>query len=112
MKRSLIAVAIGTLFAAPAFADYETGLKRNEIQPGVTYGEAAEVDKSRGKVRAELKRAGPQAAERTRENLGLDPEVEQSADKTRAQVRSEVAEAYRKGELIENAELGETPPRM
>jgi len=39
MKRSLIAVAIGTLFAAPAFADYETGLKPNEIHPGVTYGQ-------------------------------------------------------------------------
>jgi hypothetical protein len=120
MTRSLIAVASGTLFAAPACADYETGLKPNEIHPGVTYGQvdvttnkAPAAEKSRAEVRAEFKASGSELTERHKENVGLDPEVDSSGSmKTRAQVRADVRQAYREGELIENAELGEAPPRM
>lgn len=119
MKRSLITLAIGTLFAAPAFADYETGLQPNEIHPGVTYGEidlfartqaAPTADKSRMEVRSSLKQ-GETAFQKLHQarldRTAQPPQLQQPAEKTRAQVRAEVVELYRDGELIaDNAELG------
>lgn len=117
MKRSLITLAIGTLFAAPAFADYETGLKPNEIHPGVTYGQidvfgrsAPEADKSRMQVRAEVKTTKQVTTKLHQTNLDRTAQpltLQQPAEKTRAEVRAEVVELYRDGELIaDNAELG------
>lgn len=117
MKRSLITLAIGTLFAAPAFADYETGLKPNEIHPGVTYGQidvfgeaAPTADKSRMEVRSSVKQGETafQKLHRARlDRTAQPPQLRQPAAKTRAQVRAEVVELYRDGELIaDNAELG------
>lgn len=117
MKRSLITLAIGSLFAAPAFADYETGLKPNEIHPGVTYGQmdifgrsAPTADKSRMQVRSNLREGETafQKLHRARlDRTAQPPQLQQPADKTRAQVRAEVVELYRSGELIaDNAELG------
>ena len=124
MKRSLITLAIGTLFAAPAFANYEagnyeTGLKLGEIQPGVEYGEinlftenwrAPSADKSRMQVRSSVKEGETafQKLHRARlDRAAQPPQLQQPAEKTRAEVRAEVVELYRNGELIaDNAELG------
>lgn len=124
MKRSLITLAIGTLFAAPAFANYEagnyeTGLKPGEIQPGVEYGEinlfaknwrAPSADKSRMQVREDLaegKTSFQKLHAARLDRAAQPPQLRQPAAKTRAQVRAEVVELYREGELIaDNAELG------
>lgn len=125
MKRSLITLAIGTLFVAPAFANYEagnyeTGLKPGEIQPGVEYGNinlftknwrSPAADKSRAQVHQSVSESGPTAfqniykgyVDRTAQPVPL----QQPSDRTRAEVRAEVVELYRDGELIaDNAELG------
>jgi len=113
LKPNLLAIAIGALFATSAFADAETGLKRNEIQPGLTYSEASEVDKTRKDVRKQTKVSDSRFTVLHRSQIGLVPKSEQigarddGAPKTRAQVRAEVVEAYREGELTaENAEIG------
>lgn len=71
MKRHVIAIALGGLFALPAFADYETGLTAGEIQPGVS-------------------RSAP------------------ATGKTREDVRHELIEEQRAGNVVANAEQGWT----
>lgn len=86
MKRQLIAIALGSVFALPAFAN-------NEIDagaPGTSYGsnksELVFVNAEQGYEHKPMLLAG----------------------KTREQVRAEVAAAQRSGEFIVNAELGTT----
>ena len=113
LKRNLLAVAIGTLFATSALADAETGLKRNEIQPGLTYAQASEADRTRMDVRQQAKASDSRFRLLHRTQVGVVPKSEQigarddGAPKTRAQVRAEVIEAYQDGELrADNAEIG------
>lgn len=53
MKRQVIAIALGSLVALPAFADVESGLELNEIQPGLVLP-VSQSGKTREDVRAEL----------------------------------------------------------
>ena len=53
MKRQVIAIALGSLLALPAFANVETGLNADEIRPGVALP-VEETGKTRADVRMEL----------------------------------------------------------
>lgn len=53
MKREVIAIALGSLVALPAFADVESGLEVNEIQPGLALP-VMHSGKTREDVRTEL----------------------------------------------------------
>lgn len=85
MKRHIVALAVGSLFAVPALAN-------NEIDPGYT-GETTFVTDTAGLqfVNAEQ---------------GYVAGAAHNAGKSRAEVRAEVAQASRAGELIVNGELG------
>lgn len=84
MKRHIVALAIGSLFAVPALANNEI----NAESPGTSYGS----DKTGlAFVNAEQ---------------GYVPHASQDAGKSRAEVRAEVVQASRSGELIVNGELG------
>ena len=101
MKRQIIAVALGSLFALPAFADGEIGFE---------YWKApmAESSKTRAEVVAELvaaQRAG---------HVVVDGEIGtlQSASlpqsgKTRAQVIAELFAEYSAGNLAVDGETGQ-----
>jgi hypothetical protein len=99
MKRQVIAVALGSLFALPAFANFE--LYGNGIAPT-----AATSTQSRVDVRAELIAA--QRAGQVVENaeLGTTAQSSHAAGKSRAEVVTEVVQARRSGNYIINAELG------
>lgn len=99
MKRQIIAIALGSLFALPAFANFE--LYGNGIAPA-----AATSTKSRADVRAELIAA--QRAGQVVENaeLGTVAQSSPAVAKSRAEVVSEVTQARRSGNYIINAELG------
>ena len=53
MKRQVIAIALGSLLALPAFANVETGLKPDEIRPGIALP-VEDTGKTRADVRMEL----------------------------------------------------------
>ena len=53
MKRQVIAIALGSLLALPAFANVETGLNAGEILPGISLP-VADTGKTRADVRMEL----------------------------------------------------------
>jgi hypothetical protein len=101
MKRQIIAVALGSLFALPAFADGEIGFE---------YWKApmAESSKTRAEVVAELvaaQRAG---------HVVVDGEIGtlQSASlpqsgKTRAEVNAELFAEYSAGNLAVDGETGQ-----
>ena len=101
MKRQIIAVALGSLFALPAFADGEIGFE---------YWKApmAESGKARAEVLAELvaaQRAG---------DVVVDGEIGtlQSAaapqdGKTRAEVLADLFAEYRAGNLAVDGETGQ-----
>jgi len=105
MKRQIIAVALGSLFALPAFADGEIGFE---------YWKApmAESSMTRAEVVAELvaaQRAG---------HVVVDGEIGtlQSASlpqdgKTRAQVIAELFAEYSAGNLAVDGETGDRIPR-
>ncbi|MDH4173300.1 MAG: hypothetical protein OEZ09_09595 [Betaproteobacteria bacterium] len=98
MKRQLLAVAIGSLFALPALAN-------NEIDAGY-HPHMSVSNKSVEQVRAELiaaQRAGEVAINA---ELGYTVKTLQGASKSRADVVAEVAQARRSGNYILNAELG------
>jgi hypothetical protein len=83
MKRQILAVALGTVFALPALAN-------NEIDSGYT---------------------GPAQHSTLSAQVFVDAEqgyvfAGSSADKSRAEVVAEVAQARRSGDYIANAELG------
>ena len=91
MKRQLIAIAVGTLFALPALAN-------NEIDTG--YNPPAQVSTL--------------SAEQVFVNAeqGYEFKATRVAGKTREQVRAELIAALRAGDFIVNAELGLTAREM
>lgn len=102
MKRQIIAVAIGSLFALPAFADGEIGYDFRTVA-------RAESSKTVGQVRAELV-----AAQRAGE-LAVDGEIGQlragtDSGKTRAQVVSELMAAQSNSAWVDG-ETGQRIPR-
>ena len=106
MKRQVIAVALGSLFALPAFAN-------NEIDPG--YAPLVVTAKSHDQVRAELIAA--QQAGDVIENAELGTTAMHAAPathagKSRDEVRAEVVKALRSGNYIVNAELGTTASQL
>jgi hypothetical protein len=98
MKRQVIAVALGSLFALPAFAN-------NEINAGYAAPVAVSA-KSRADVRAELIAAQRAGDVVVNGELGTTAKSTHTAGKTRAQVIAEVEQARRSGNYIVNAELG------
>jgi hypothetical protein len=107
MKRKVLAVVLGSLFALPALAN-------NEIDAG--YPAFAPVaSKSRVDVRAELQAAKRSGNWMVNAELGTQSRASapaQVAGKSRAEVRGEVAQALRSGDYIVNAELGTTANQL
>jgi len=87
MKRQILAVALGTMFALPALAN-------NEIDAGYT------APVSAAKQGAELVFVNAEQ--------GYEFKTATMSDKSRDDVRAEVAQARRSGNFIVNAELGTT----
>lgn len=85
MKRQILAVALGTMFALPALAN-------NEIDTG--YNPPAQ----RSTLSAELVFVNAEQ--------GYVFVAKSSADKSRAEVTAEVEQARRSGNYVINAELG------
>lgn len=91
MKRQVIAIALGSLFALPAFAN-------NEIDAG--YTPPAQI-------------ATPGANEVFVDaEQGYERKTTSATVKTRDQVRAETVQAIRSGDVIVNAELGTTANRL
>jgi hypothetical protein len=86
MKRQLIAIALGSVFALPALAN-------NEIDAGAPGTTFASDHSNSVFVNAEQ---------------GYERKPMQVAGKSREEVRAELERADRAGELIINAELGTT----
>jgi hypothetical protein len=102
MKRQIIAVAIGSLFALPAFADGEIGFDFRTVAK-------AESSNTRAQVQAELV-AAQHAGE-----LAVDGEIGQlyartDSGKTRAQVVSELMAAQDDSTYVDG-ETGQRIPR-
>ena len=101
MKRQIIAVALGSLFALPAFADGEIGFE---------YWKApmAESSKTRAEVVAELvaaQRAGDVVVDG---EIGtLQSAAALQSGKTRAQVIAELFAEYSAGNLAVDGETGQ-----
>jgi hypothetical protein len=107
MKRQVIAIALGSLFALPAFAN-------NEIDAGNLPQPVASTE-STEQVRAELVAAKQSGNWMVNAELGTQSRLAtpvQVAGKSRAQVRAEVAQARAAGDYIANAELGTTANRL
>jgi len=107
MKRQVLAVVVGSLFALPAFAN-------NEIDAG-NLPQPMAPSKSTEQVRAELVQA--QRAGEVIVNAELGTTAKQGAPmqhaaKSREEVRAELEQAYRSGDMILNAELGTTANRL
>ena len=107
MKRQVLAVVIGSLFALPAFAN-------NEIDAGYPPIPSA-TGKSTEQVRAELLAAKQSNNWRVDASLGTQNKPSgpvQFAGKSRDEVIAEFAEARRSGEYVVNAELGTTANQL
>jgi hypothetical protein len=91
MKRQVIAIAIGSLLALPAFAN-------NEIDSG--YEPQAQI--STQSVNEVFLNA----------EQGYERKATSVAGKTREKVRAELAAARRSGNFVVNAELGTTADRL
>jgi hypothetical protein len=105
MKRQILAIALGTAFALPAFAN-------NEINAGNLPGPVA-ATKSIAQVQAELVAAQRAGDVIVNAELGTTAAQDaQHAGKTRAEVRAEVVAARRSGDYIVNAELGTTARQL
>jgi hypothetical protein len=98
MKRQIIAVALGSLFALPALAN-------NEIDAG-NHSPMAVSAKSLEQVRADLIAAQRAGDVIVNAELGTTASSMQTAGKSRADVVAEVAQSRRTGDYIVNAELG------
>jgi hypothetical protein len=91
MKRQAIAIALGSLFALPAFAN-------NEIDAG--YAPQAQVaTQSVNEVFVNAEQ-------------GYERKATSVAVKTRDEVRAETVRAIRSGDIIVNAELGTTASQL
>ncbi len=114
MKRQLIAIAMGSLFALPAFADGEIGFDfRTRVAPESTL--------TRDQVRAELVaayRAGTlvvngETGKTAREMFpNLYPAPTVLAGKSREQVRAELVAAYHAGNFVIDGETGKLAHQM
>ena len=107
MKRQVVAVLVGSLFALPAFAN-------NEIDAGNLPAPVATA-KSRAQVHDEIVVAQRSGDWRVNQNLGTvsaPAKPTQLAGKSRTEVRAEVAEARASGDYIVNAELGTTANQL
>lgn len=91
MKRQVIAIALGSLIALPAFANNEIDAGY-EPQPQIATQGVYEVFVN--------------AAQ------GYERKATPAAGKTRDQVRAETVQAISAGEIIVNAELGTTASRL
>ncbi len=99
MKRQLIALALGSLFALPAFANAET-----DYPPQATTTVAA---KTVAQVRNELIAAQRAGDIVVNAELGTTAKSTQSAGtKTRAEVLAALVHAKRSGNIVANAETG------
>lgn len=102
MKRQIIAVAIGSLFALPAFADGEIGFDLRTVTP-------AQSSKTRAQVQSELvaaQRAGEFAVDGEIGNVHAD----MNSAKTRAAVESELMAAQGDSGWVDG-ETGQRVPR-
>jgi hypothetical protein len=100
MKRQVIAVVLGSLFALPALANYE--IDAGSFQPTV-------ASKSVAQVRAELLAAKQSGNWMVNAELGTQTRLAkpvQVAGKSRGDVRAEVERSRATGDYIVNAELG------
>jgi len=107
MKRQVIAIALGSLFALPAFANYE--IDAGNLPQPVASGKSAE------QVRAELLAAKQSGNWMVNAELGTQSRVAAPvlvAGKTRTEVRAEVAQSRAVGDYIVNAELGTTARQL
>ena len=102
MKRQVVAVLLGSLFALPAFANFE--MYGNGTEP-----QAAASTKSRAQVGQELlaaKRSNDWMVNSELGTVSRPAAPAKAAGKSRDEVRAELEQAYRAGEMIANAELG------
>ena len=104
MKRQVIAVLLGSLFALPAFAnaqiDGETGMSPTPAVPAQFAG------KSRAEVRAELEQAVRSGRTNVDGEIGAASWSAQAATKSRNEVRAELVQAYRTGAMNIDGEIG------
>ena len=106
MKRQVLAILAGSLFALPALAN-------NEIDAG-NLPQPMASRKSTDQVRAELVQAQRSGNVIVNAELGTLAKQGTSvaSGKTREQVLAEVAAARRSGDYIINAELGTTAKHL
>lgn len=105
MKRQVIAIAIGSLFALPTFANNEIDAGHSPFPPVFSPG------MTREQVRDELVAAQRAGDVVVNAELGLtthDAARVHYVGKSRDEVRAELEEAYRSGDVIINAEMGTT----
>jgi hypothetical protein len=103
MKRQVIAVVLGSLFALPALAN-------NEIDAGNLPQDVVST-KSRAQVGEEMIAAKQSGNWMVNAELGTQSKLSgpaQFAGKSTGEVRAELEQAFRAGEMIVNAELGTT----
>ena len=98
MKRQVIAIALGSALALPAFANYEIDAG-NLPKPVAT-------TKTVEQVRAELDAAKQAGDVMVNGELGYVATPDRADGKTRSEVRADVVQARRSGNYIINAELG------
>ena len=110
MKRQVIAVLFGSLFALPAFADAqldgETGLSPTPAVPAQFAG------KARADVRAELVQAYRSGRNNVDGEIGAASQPAQATAKSRAEVRAELVQAYRAGATHIDGEIGSAANRL
>jgi hypothetical protein len=100
MKRHLLAIAVGSLFALPALANNEidAGNLPANVTPSLTQAQ----------VRAELIAAQRAGDVIVNAELGTTGRTVQHAGKTRNEVVAELIAAQQAGDVIVNGELGIT----
>jgi len=98
MKRQVIAIALGSALALPAFAN-------NEIDAG-NLPKPVAATKTVDEVRAELSAAKQAGDVMVNGELGYVSQPSHADGKTRSEVRAGVVQARRSGNYIINAELG------
>lgn len=98
MKRQVLAIALGSLFALPAFANNE--INAGNLPPVVTSTKSVE------QVRAELIAAQRAGEVIVNGELGTTATSMHSAGKSRTDVVAEVIQARSSGNYVVNAELG------
>ena len=107
MKRQVIAVLLGSLFALPAFAN-------DEIDAGTLPKDVA-LTKTRAQVYAEIVAARQSANWMVNSTLGTvsgHAAPTQVAGKSRSEVRAELERARAAGDYVVNAELGTTANQL